>query len=79
MGISKNYKHVNLWSYLAAQKNNRKKQIMGNNIPSLEVVEVVLVQRNLVDNLVLYAYIPNKSYWYFAKRWTKQFSVFENL
>ena len=79
MGISKNYKHVNLWSYLAAQKNNRKKQRMEKNIPSLQVVEVVLVQRNLVDNQVSYTYIPNKSYWYFAKRWAKQFSVIENL
>ena len=41
---------------------------MENNIPSLQVVEVVLVQRNLVDNQVSYTYIPNKSYWYFAKR-----------
>ena len=38
------------------------------NLPSLEVVEVVLVQYNLVDNeypqQVLYTFIPNKSYVY---------------
>ena len=38
------------------------------NVPSLEVVEVVLVQCNLVDNQcqhkteVLYTFTPNKSY-----------------
>ena len=43
----------------------------GENISSLEVVEVVLVQFNLVDNQyqqkseVLYTFAPNKSYAYF--------------
>ena len=42
----------------------------GENVPSLEVVEVVLVQCNLVDNQyqqkseILYTFIPNKSYAY---------------
>ena len=42
----------------------------GENVPSFEVVEVVLVQSNLVDNQyqqkseVLYTFIPNKSYTY---------------
>ena len=41
-----------------------------NNVPSLEVPEVVLVQCNLVDNQcqqnseVLYTFTPNKSYAY---------------
>ena len=40
----------------------------GENVPSLEVVEVVLVQCNLVDSQyqpnseVLYTFRPNKSY-----------------
>ena len=40
----------------------------GKNVPSLEVVEVVLVQCNLVDNQyqqkseVLYTFMPNKSH-----------------
>ena len=52
------------WNYLVAQKNN------GEKVPSLEVVEVVLVQCNLVDNQyqqkseVLYTFAPNKSYAY---------------
>ena len=42
----------------------------GENVPSLEVVEVVLVQCNLADNqyqqksAVLYTFTPNKSYAY---------------
>ena len=42
----------------------------GENIPSLEVAEVVLVHCNLVDNQyqqkseVLYTFTPNKSYAY---------------
>ena len=42
----------------------------GENIPSLEVAEVVLVQRNIEDNQyqqkseILYTFTPNKSYSY---------------
>ena len=42
----------------------------GENVPSLDVVEIVLVQCNLVDNQcqqkpeVLYPFMPNKSYAY---------------
>ena len=42
----------------------------GENVPSLEVVEVVLDQCNLADNqyqqksAVLYTFTPNKSYAY---------------
>ena len=45
----------------------------GENVPSLEVVEVVLVQCNLVDNQyqqkseVLHTFTPNKSYAYLFK------------
>ena len=45
----------------------------GENVLSLEVVEVVLVQCNLVDNQyqqkskVLYTFTPNKSYAYLLK------------
>ena len=40
--------------YLAAQKINRQKKnvknVMKKNVKSLEVIDVVLVQCNLVDN-----------------------------
>ena len=47
-----------------------KKIKNGENVPSLQVVEVVLVQCNLVDNHyqpkseVVYTFTPNKSYAY---------------
>ena len=50
----------------------------GEIVPSLEVVEVVLIQCNLVDNQcqqkseVLYTFTPNKSYAY-------HYSILENL
>ena len=45
-------------------------KLFGENVPSLEVVETVLVQCHLVDNQyqqnfeVLYIFTPNKSYAY---------------
>ena len=68
MGISKNYKRLKQWNYLAAQKKLTDKTKNGEKVPSLEVVEVVLVQCNLVDNQyqqkseLLYTFTPNKSY-----------------
>ena len=53
---------------MAAKKINRLKN--GENLPNLEVTEVVLVQCNLIDNQyqekshVLYSFTPNKSYAY---------------
>ena len=63
MDISKNYKHLKQKKLI--DKTNNKE-----NIPILEVVEVVLVQCHLVDNQyqqkpeVLYTFIPFKSYAY---------------
>ena len=58
------------WNYLAAQKKLIDKTKYGENVPSLEVVEVVLVQCNFVDNQyqqkseVLYPLSP-KCFWKF--------------
>ena len=55
---------------MAAQKNIINKTKNGQNVASLEVVEVVLVQCRLEDNQyqqkskVLYLFTPNKSYPY---------------
>ena len=55
---------------MVAQKKLIDKIKNGENIPNFEVDEVVLVQRNLVDNQyqqkseVLYTFMPNKSYTY---------------
>ena len=49
-------------------KKSVDKTKTGENLSSLEIVEVLLVQWNLVDNQyqqkseVLYTFIPNKSY-----------------
>ena len=49
-------------------KKSIDKTKTGENLSSLEIVEVLLVQWNLVDNQyqqkseVLYTFIPNKSY-----------------
>ena len=55
---------------LGSTKKLIDKTKSGKNIPSLEVVEVVLVHCNLVDNQyqqkseILYTFMPNKSYAY---------------
>ena len=58
----------------------------GENVLSLEVVEVVLVQYNVVDNQyqqkseLLFTFMSSESYTYLLNKcWAKQFSVFENL
>ena len=58
----KTMKQFDIIKELIDQTKNRK------NVPSLEVVEVVVVQCNLVDNQyqqklkVLYTFMPNKFY-----------------
>ena len=58
---------------MVAQKKMICKTKIGEKVPSLEVVKVVLVQYNLVDkqyqqkSVVLYTFMPNKSYAFFAK------------
>ena len=60
----KTMKQFDIIKELIDQTKNRK------NVPSLEVVEVVVVQCNLVDNQyqqklkVLYTFMPNKFYAY---------------
>ena len=57
----------------------------GKNVPSLEVVEIVLVQCNLVNNQyqqkseVLYTFMPNKSYAYLLNLEPRKLVFFENL
>ena len=54
----------------ANKKTQQTRPKNGEYIPSIEIVEVVLVQYNLVDNQyqqkseVLYTFTPNKSYIY---------------
>ena len=55
---------------LVARRKLIDKTKNGKNVPSFEVVEVVLVQCNLIDNQyqqkseILFTFMPNKSYAY---------------
>ena len=55
---------------MVAQKKITDKTKNGENVPSLEVFEVILVQCNLVDNQyqqkseVLHTFMPNECYTY---------------
>ena len=57
----------------------------GENVPSLEVVEVVVIQCNLVDNQyqqkseVLYTFTPNKYYAYFLSIESRNLVFFKTL
>ena len=46
MNISWKYKHLKPLNYLVVQKKVTDKTKIGENVPNLEVVEVVLVQCN---------------------------------
>ena len=50
MDISWKYKHLKPLYYLVVKKKLTDKTKNGENVPNLEVVEVVLVQCNLVVN-----------------------------
>ena len=79
-------KTIKLFNSTKKLINKTKK---GEKVPSLEVVEVVLVQYNLVDNQyqqkseALWTFMPNKSYayllnvepsnWVFWKTYNTQF------
>ena len=67
--LTSNYKRFKQWRYLVSTKKLIDKTKNGENVPS-QVVEVVLVQRNLLDNQyqqkseVLYNFTPSTSYTY---------------
>ena len=48
--ISLNHKHLKSLVHLVKHKKIREKTKNGENVPSLEVTEVVLVQYDIVDN-----------------------------
>ena len=50
MNMSQNYKHLKQWNYLAGTKPLIDKTKNGENVSSLEVFELVLLQCNLVDS-----------------------------
>ena len=68
MNLRYNYKTPETMKFFGSTKKLIEKAKNGENGPSLEVIEVVLVQCNLVDNQyqqkseVLYTFTPSKSY-----------------
>ena len=50
MDIRQNYKRLKQWNDFDSTKKLIDKTKNGENVPSLEVVEVILVQCNLADN-----------------------------
>ena len=54
---------------LRSTKSTITKNENGENVPNLEITEVVLVHCNIVNNnyqqssRVMYTFVPNKSYW----------------
>ena len=50
MHIIETYKRLKPWNYMVAQENYLAKQKNGENVPSIEVIKVFLVQGNLADN-----------------------------
>ena len=81
MDISYNYKQLQIFD---STKKIIEKTKNDDNIPTLEVIEVVLVQCNLVNNQyqqkseVLYIFYLNKSYVYLAML-NQTISVFKIL
>ena len=70
---------------MVAEKKLTDKTKHGKKVLSLEVVEVVLAQCNLVDNRyqqkseVLHTFMPNKSYAYLLNVEPSNIVFFENL
>ena len=77
----------NAWNHEIIRQHKKiiDKMKDGKNVPSLEVVEIVLVQCNLVNNQyqqkseVLYTFMPNKSYAYLLNLEPRKLVFFENL
>ena len=69
-GYKLEFETLQTMKLLGITKKSIDKTKNGENVPSLEVVEIVLVQYNLVDNQykqksnILYIFATNKSYAY---------------
>ena len=72
---------------LGSTKNKINKHTNGENLPHLEITEVVLVHRNIVNNgyqqdsRVLYTFVPNKPFSslleFFLKTFNLEFQTIE--
>ena len=70
---------------LGSTKSKITKSGNGENVPNLEITEVVLVDFNIVNNdcqqnsRVLYAFILNKSFGQLLDIWPKNFIFSKNV
>ena len=70
---------------LGSAENKRTKDKNGENIPHIEITEVVLVYCNIANNgyqqdsRVLYAFIPNKPFGSLLEIFPKKSYVFKNI
>ena len=67
---------------LGSTESKITKDKSGENVPHLEIVELVLVHCNLVNNnyqqdsRILYTFVPNKT---FGRNFTNKSGFFENI
>ena len=70
---------------LGITKRKVTKNEIGENVPNLEIIEVVLVSCNIVNNnyqqnwRVLYTFTPNKSFGQFSDISRKHFIILETF
>ena len=70
---------------LGSTKNKITKDKIGQNVPYLEITEVVLVHCNIVNNhyqqdsRVLYTFAANKSFDQFLRYFSQKFYIFKNF
>ena len=70
---------------LGSTKNKITKDENGENVPHLEITEVILVCWNIVNNdyqqdsRFLYTFVPNKSFGQLLDISTKNLCIFKNL
>ena len=70
---------------LGSTKNKITKDKTGQNVPYLEITEVVLVHCNIVNNhyqqdsRVFYTFAANKSFDQFLRYFSQKFYIFKNF
>ena len=70
---------------LGSTESKITKDKNGENVPHLEVVELVLVHCSLVNNdyqqdsRTLYTFVPNKTFGGFIRNFTNKSGFFENI
>ena len=70
---------------LGSTKSKIKTDENGENLPHLEITEVVLIQCNIFNNnyqqnsRVMYTFVPNKLFGQFTGYFTRIFHIFKNF